>query len=177
MEKAGHPGGLGGSFIPLNLNALAHTSIFLQWNQRPGATDQDAASCSAKSRSSITDWLFLSTRHPHPRGLKLTYTHKHETKRVVFFVLGGAEREVWKGVAGGSWVTRSDNIMKYPQWMSVCVLAGGGGYVLPEGITDKKVADYKDARFLGSVRRLPFIKREEDVHGGVSFERLPSCRF
>lgn len=75
-------------------------------------------------------------------------THSHKTKRVVFFVLGVAEREVWKGVVGGSWVTRSDNIMKSPQGTLVCAL--GGGYVLPEGITDKKVADCEDVDFLAA---------------------------
>ena len=60
-------------------------------------------------------------------------------------------------MAGGSWVTRSEKIMKYPQLMSL--LFAGGAYVLSEGITDKKIADCKDVKFLGSVRCLPFLRR------------------
>lgn len=34
---------------------------------------------------------------------------------------GGAKTEVWTDVAGGSWVTRSENVMKYPVYVNAYV--------------------------------------------------------
>lgn len=48
---------------------------------------------------------------------------------------------------------------------------------LPEWLTDKKIANCKDVRFLGSVRGLSFIKREEDFRGGVTRESLHRYSF
>ena len=49
---------------------------------------------------------------------------------------------------------------------------GSGNFFLAELITDK-VANCKDARFLGSASDwLPFIKRKDDFHGDTALERL-----
>lgn len=95
------------SLIPLNYNALAHSSILSSrlcgtQGQRLFIRMQPSAWPTAGARKCLINCLYqyTSLAAPPPKN------------GCCLRVGGGAKREVWKGVAGGSWVTRSENIMK-----------------------------------------------------------------
>ena len=131
------------------------------WKSRPGTLYQDAAG----QQQELSKHLINCFYHHH-----LPHPHRKPHRMILLCVGVG-----WKGKWGRVWQEEAELPGLRILWkiLSLChYVFGSGNFFLPELITDK-VANCKDARFLGSVSGwLPFIKRKEDFHGDITLERL-----